>query len=326
MSTLAPLIDRFGRRHDYLRVSLTDRCNFRCEYCMPDETPEWQPKAEILTLEEIERLVGLFVRLGVQKVRLTGGEPTLRRGYQGLIRRIAPLVPVFMTTNGSTLAEHAVSLREAGLVGVNVSCDSLRRERFHSITHRDSLDLVLRGIDAARDAGLAVKINVVLLKGVNDDEIGDFVRFAATRNTHVRFIEFMPFVGNEWRVDEVVPFETAFAAANREQALIPLGAQGSDVAREFAISGGSGSIGFVSSVTDSFCGSCSRLRLTVDGRLKTCLFLPPRASLRDLMRSGASEATLVETIRNDLDTKWREHPPMDRWSHRDNLTMVQIGG
>ena len=192
MNPLGPLVDRHGRKHDYLRVSLTDRCNFRCQYCMPAEGVEWRPKNEILSLEEIEKLIQLFVSLGISKVRLTGGEPTIRKGYLGLVQNLAPLVPIYLTTNGSTLTRDALQLKSHGLSGINLSCDSLDRQKFAEITRRDELPLVLNGLRAAVDSGIHLKVNVVVMRGFNEMEIPGFVEFALENNIQVRFIEFMP--------------------------------------------------------------------------------------------------------------------------------------
>lgn len=326
MDTLAPLADRFGRPHDYLRVSLTDRCGFRCRYCMPDEGVEWTPQDQLMTTEEILTLSRLFVRLGVKRIRLTGGEPTLRRGYIDIVRSLSELVSVQITTNGATLTRDAEPLAQAGLASVNVSCDSLRRDRFADITQRDALPEVMDGIAAAQAAGLPVKVNVVVIRGFNEDEVGDFVQFAVKHKLEVRFIEFMPFLGNNWKSDSVVPAQEIREAAHRAASLTPLPGTPSDVARDFSVEGSQAVVGFISSVTESFCSGCNRIRLTADGKVKTCLFLPPRTSLRDMLKQGVSESEIVQAIRDDLDTKWAGHPSMHRWTQRDHLSMVQIGG
>ena len=311
-----PLIDSHGRRHDYLRISLTDRCNFRCLYCMPAEGVEWRDRAEILSLEEIERLAKVFVRLGVRKIRLTGGEPTVRRGFMDLLlalHKAHPSIKSFLTTNGSSLREFAEPLREAGLSGINISLDSLRRDRFAEITRRDVLPQVVEGIKSTIAAGISTKINVVVMPGVNDDELGDFVEFVRDRDAQVRFIEFMPFAGNLWKPERVFGYADMRRVLDADFNLQPIIGHPSDVAKEFSISGFKGTIGFVTSVTDSFCSGCNRIRLTADGHVKTCLFLPQRTSLRDLMRAGASDSEIATAIRADLDTKWAGHPPMDNW-------------
>ncbi len=325
-----PLVDSFGRPHTYLRVSLTDRCNFRCQYCMPAEGILWRPRAEILTFEEIERLVQIFARMGVEKVRLTGGEPTLRKGLPDLIGRLRGtpgIQSVLLTTNATRLSETAVALAAAGLSGINISLDTLKRDRFHEITRRDALDEVLAGIDAAVSAKIpAIKLNVVALAGFNDDELIDFVEFVRDRPIQVRFIEFMPFLGNGWKVDRVLSYQEMRTTIESRFKLKPLAGHPSNVAKDFAIEGALGTVGFVTSVTESFCDGCNRIRLTADGKVKTCLFLPSQTSLRDLMRSGAADEDLASAIRADLKTKWAGHPPMDRWKQLDSLSMMEIGG
>lgn len=296
---------------------------------MPESGVEWKPRDEILSLEEIVRLVDVFARLAVGKVRLTGGEPTVRKGFLDLaraIRRIPGIERLLVTTNGTSLATQAERWREAGVDGVNVSMDSLRRDRFAEITRRDRLDDVLAGIEAALGAGLTVKVNVVTMPGVNDDELLDFVEYVRDRPLQVRFIEFMPFLGNQWKPDRVMGYGEMRGIVESRHRLRAYPGQPSDVAKEFEIEGFSGSVGFVTSVTESFCSGCNRIRLTADGRVKTCLFLPGRSSLRDLMRAGEDDEALAAAIRADLQTKWAGHPPMDSWRQLDNLSMVQIGG
>lgn len=325
-----PLEDRFGRRHTYLRVSLTDRCNFRCVYCMPAEGVDVKPKDEILSLEEIERIVKVFAKLGVNKVRLTGGEPTVRKGLEQLIASIKAvdgIDHVLMTTNGSTLATHATVYREAGLDGLNISVDSLNPEKFSEITRGAELARVLAGIDAAVSAGYpSLKINVVAMKGVNEDELCDFVQFAVDKNIHVRFIEFMPFAGNGWDKGEVLPFKQMLESIRSEFELAPIETEKSAVAKEFRVGSTGASIGFVTSVTDDFCGGCNRIRLTAEGRIKTCLFLLAGTSLRDMVRAGSDDEELAAAMHTALKTKWAGHPPMDRWIPHDDKAMVQIGG
>lgn len=293
---------------------------------MPEEGVEWKPRTEILSLEEVEMLVRLFVRLGVTKVRLTGGEPTLRKGYVQLIASLHDVVPIHLTTNGTLLTDHAKDLVDAGLCSVNVSCDSLRADRFADVSRRDALDLVISGIESAIEAGIETKLNVVVMRGFNEDEIPSFIDFAASRGIEARFIEFMPFLGNQWQPDLVVPHRDLIKIASAHRSLIAVPALTNDVAQSYEIDGTKGRVGFISSVTESFCDGCNRLRLTADGRLKTCLFLPPRSSLRDLLRSGASDEKIVSVVHDDLNTKWEAHPPMQRWAQKDILSMVQIGG
>jgi cyclic pyranopterin phosphate synthase len=326
----APLMDAHGRKHNYLRVSLTDRCNFRCLYCMPAEGVEWKPREEILTLEEIVRLVGVFARMGIDKVRLTGGEPTVRKGFLGLVENVCAIEgieKVAITTNATRLEEIASGLKRAGLTGINISLDSLKRARFAEITRRDAFDEVMAGIEAAIAAEIeSIKLNVVVLPGTNDDELVDFVEFVRDRPIQVRFIEFMPFLGNNWKVERVIGYREMRERIEAKHEMVPMPGEPTDVAKEFRIEGFTGTVGFVTSVTESFCGGCNRIRLTADGKFKTCLFLPARSSLRDMMRNGEADEALAATIRADLQTKWAGHPPMTQWSQLDNRSMVEIGG
>ncbi len=324
------LLDRFGRVHNYLRISVTDRCNFRCGYCMPPEGLDWRHRDEILTFEEIERLARLLVDMGVNKVRLTGGEPTVRRGLEELIGRLTAidgLTALLMTTNGTTLAPKALEYRKAGLTGLNISLDSLRRDRFQAITLRDELPRVLTGIDVALVAGFeSVKLNVVVMAGVNDDELLDFVEFTRDRPINVRFIEFMPFEGNGWKSGAVFSYASMKRVIEDRYDLTRISTEKSAVGKDFSVAGHKGTIGFVTSMTESFCGDCNRIRLTAEGAFKACLFAAPEISLRDPMRNGADDETLSMLIRDELSRKWRQHPPMNQLPQIKNRSMVAIGG
>lgn len=326
----APLVDRFGRRHSYLRISVTDRCNLRCRYCMPAEGLPWLERADVLSFEEIEKLARIFVAGGVDKIRLTGGEPTVRRELPALMRRLSAIDGVkslLMTTNGWTLAAKAREYRDAGLTGLNISLDSLRADRYKEITLSDGLGKVLAGIDAALEAEFeSVKVNVVLMAGVNEDELLDFVELARERPINVRFIEFMPFPDNEWNVGRVYPYRQMLARIGERYELKRLPGEKTAVGKDFSIDGFQGTLGFVTSMTDSFCGDCNRLRLTADGQLKVCLFSNGERSLRDLIRAGATDEEVVGAIRTELDHKWKEHPPMEQLFRLENRRMVQIGG
>ncbi|MBS0663770.1 MAG: GTP 3',8-cyclase MoaA [Verrucomicrobia bacterium] len=324
------LTDGFGRFHDYLRISVTDRCNLRCLYCMPADGLVWKERAEILTFEEIERIAGLLVRQGVRKIRLTGGEPTMRRDLEVLIARLRALPglqSLVMTTNGLRLADRAARYRAAGLDGLNVSLDTLRPDRFEQMTRRTGLERVRHGLEAALAAGFAtVKLNVVVMRGLNDDELPDFARLARTSPLEVRFIEFMPFDRNEWSTDRLVPYAEMRRRVESAVTLQPLAAGPNAVAREFAVAGGAGRIGFVTSMTEDFCAGCNRLRLTADGRLKNCLFSVGEADLRGPLRAGADEAELLAVIRGCVREKWAGHPPPAELAALHNRAMIQIGG
>jgi cyclic pyranopterin phosphate synthase len=303
------LADAFGRRAGTLRVSVTDRCNFRCTYCMPAEEMVWFPRADILTFEEIVRVVRLLAPHGVRRVRLTGGEPTLRRDLPGLVRQLAGLGVVDelnMTTNGVALPRLARPLRDAGLGSVTISLDTLRPERFLELTRRDAFGAVLEGIDAAVGAGFArVKINCVTLRGQNDDEWVDFARFARERALCVRFIEFMPLDGGAgWSRDRVVPGAEVKAAIERVFALEPRPERPEAPARPYRFADGApGEVGFINPVTQPFCGTCDRIRLTADGKVKNCLFDRGEVDLMPTLRRGGDDAAVLDCIASSVHAK-----------------------
>jgi cyclic pyranopterin phosphate synthase len=295
------LVDRLGRVHTYLRVSVTDRCNYRCVYCMPEEGLNWLPRASLLSYEEIARLVVVFAGLGISKIRLTGGEPTLRADLPelvGAIARTPGITDLALTTNGHTLARLAPRLAAAGLRRINVSLDSLKPERFDRLTRGGSLEKVLAGIAAARAAGIGpVKINAVLLRGENEDEILDLAAFfgqqAAT--TELRFIEYMPF---EARWHQCVPSAAVRAVLATRYTLVPDGPRSATAgpARTLRLAENGLRVGFISPLSEHFCATCNRLRLMVDGHLRTCLAHEDTPSLRDLLRGGASDQALAAAI------------------------------
>jgi cyclic pyranopterin phosphate synthase len=324
-----PLVDAFGRVHRDLRISVTDRCNFRCTYCMPAEGMTWQPRDELLSFEEITRVARLLVeRFGVDNIRLTGGEPTVRAQLPRLVSMLAELpVDLALTTNGATLALVADDLARAGLRRINVSCDSLRPDRFAEITRRDALDKVLEGITAAVEAGLSpVKLNVVVMRGVNDDEVVDFARFGRERGVVVRFIEFMPLDAQEaWTSDQVVTYDEIVGRIAEAFPLEPV-VRSSAPAERFRYADGGGEIGVIASVTRSFCSTCDRVRLTADGQFRTCLFATDEHDLRGLLRSGAGDDELAEVVSRAVAGKWAGHGIGQVHFIRPNRSMSQIGG
>ncbi|CAD0245398.1 unnamed protein product [Spodoptera exigua] len=324
------LVDSFGRRHNYLRISLTERCNLRCQYCMPAEGVPLSPRSALLSREELVRLARVFVAAGVDKVRLTGGEPTLRKDLADIIRGLreeAGVRAVAMTTNGLVLTRRLPALQRAGLSALNVSLDSLRADRYERMARRPGLARVLAGVDLALQLGYSpVKINVVLMKGFNDDEISDFVDYTIDRDVEVRFIEFMPFSGNRWDDSKLVPHRAALAAAGARHALAPAAARPHDTARRWRVPGARGHVGFISSMTQHFCDSCNRLRLTADGNLKVCLFGAAEVSLRDAMRGGATDEALTALVRAALRNKKARHAGMENLARMENRPMILIGG
>jgi cyclic pyranopterin phosphate synthase len=332
-----PLVDGFARRVRDLRVSITDRCNFRCAYCMPAEGMEWLPKTELLTYEEIARVARVCVeRYGFEAIRLTGGEPLVRAHITRLIAQLSPLgVDLALTTNGVKLAEVADDLVRAGLERVNVSLDTLDPGRFRALTRRDDLDRVIAGIDAAVAAGLdPVKVNVVVMRGVNDDEVVDLARFGRDRGVGVRFIEFMPLdAQGEWSRDQVVP---ARELLERIDAVFPLEADGrgdgTEPATRYTYRDGLGDVGVIASVSEPFCENCDRVRLTAEGRFRTCLFALEEFDLRAELRApGGLEAPdlddrLAAVIEHAVATKWAGHHIGAADFVRPERSMSQIGG
>jgi cyclic pyranopterin phosphate synthase len=326
-----PLVDTFGRVADDLRVSVTDRCNFRCTYCMPAEGLRWLPKAELLTFEELTRLVALFVRLGVRSIKVTGGEPTVRADLPTLVRmfrEVGPGLDMSITTNGLLLDTLAAPLAEAGVDRATVSCDSLLQHRFAEMTRRDALDRVLGGLRAAEAAGLTpIKINTVVIGGTNDDELVDFARWARETGYEIRFIEYMPLdAQHAWERSKVMPAARILEAID---AVYPLAADGptNEPAATYGFADGApGRIGVIASVTQPFCDTCNRLRLTAEGQFRTCLFALEETDLRGPMREGATDAELERLIRAAVWAKWSGH----RINHPDFVqparSMSMIGG
>jgi cyclic pyranopterin phosphate synthase len=330
---VTPLVDGYGRIHRDLRISVTDRCNLRCTYCMPAEGMNWLPRAELLTFEEIERIARLMVdRFGFTSIRLTGGEPTVRARLPLLVKRLAALdVDLSLTTNATSLGLIAHDLAAAGLRRVNISLDSLRRDRIIDLTRRDCLEQVLDGIDAALDAGLSpVKVNAVLVRGVNDDEVIDFARFGRDRGVDVRFIEFMPLdASGEWSADKVVSRDEIVAAIDAVYPVEIEGAgddDGPEPAETFRYRDGGGVFGIIASVTKAFCGSCDRVRLTADGQLRSCLFALDETDLRAVLRGGGSDDDLAATVTGCVAGKWAGHMVNDVQFIRPRRSMSQIGG
>ncbi len=328
-----PLVDPYNRTVRDLRISITDRCNFRCTYCMPTEGMEWMPRDELLTYEELTRVARICVeRFGFESIRITGGEPTVRAHLPVLIRRLSELgVDLAMTTNGSTLDHLAPQLAEAGLRRINISLDSLRPDRFAAITGRDALDRVLAGIDAAVTAGLdPVKLNCVVVRGVNEDEILDFAAFGRSKGVEVRFIEWMPLDGGgQWSSAQVVPAGEIIAAVSGRYPLVESDGRVADPAspaESYRYADGGGRIGVIASVTRSFCSTCDRIRLTSDGQIRNCLFAVRETDLRPLLRGGGGDDELAAAIEAEVGRKWAGHSIGQVHFIRPARSMSQIGG
>jgi GTP 3',8-cyclase len=330
------LIDSYGRHMRDLRISITDRCNFRCTYCMPEEGLQWINRERVLSFEEIHRLARLFVSLGISEIRLTGGEPTVRAGLPDLIRMLAPLRQVgleslSLTTNGFRLESIAGELAAAGLTRINVSLDSLVQEKFHRITRRDCLQKVLQGLEELEKYPTLcpIKVNVVSMRDFTEEEIIDFAEFARRKPYVVRFIEFMPLdADGNWRRELVIPGREIYETIHRWSPLMAI--QDEDVSstsRRFRFADGKGEVGFINPVSEPFCANCDRLRLTADGHLRTCLFSIDESDLRTPMRAGATDDELTAIMATAVRGKERKHRINEGEAFkRASRSMSQIGG
>lgn len=327
-----PLVDRFGRIHTSLRVSVTDRCNIRCFYCMPIENVRFKPRSEILTFEEIERFVTVASRLGVSKIRLTGGEPLVRTDLPRLVEmlsRIENIKEIALTTNGMLLDQQASALKAAGLTRLNISLDGLSEETFREITRREGLDRVLAGIEAARRAGFdSIRLNAVAIRGITESEIVPLVAFAAERGFEMRFIEYMPLdAEHHWAENQVLSgteirsiVESAFGALEPAPRLEP-----SQPARDFVLADGT-VVGLINPVSEPFCENCNRIRLTADGQVRNCLFSLEEWDARALLRSGAPDSAIATLIRESVAAKRAGHGMDLPDFERPERNMYQIGG
>jgi cyclic pyranopterin phosphate synthase len=335
-------LDTFKRSMRDLRISVTDRCNFRCAYCMPFDEYQWMERNQVLSFEEIERVAEVFADLGVRKIRLTGGEPLVRKDLHLLVERLARLdntIDLSLTTNGALLAEQAHALRAAGLRRINVSIDTLKADRFKEITKRGDLKEVLKGLFAAREAGMGpIKINAVIIRGFNDDELIDLVSFGRDNAFEMRFIEYMD-VGNAnaWRLEKTVTKKEMLARIHERFPVREVGRDhGSAPAVDYAFEDGGGEIGIIGSVTEPFCASCTRIRLTADGKLVTCLFAESGFDLKSMLRNGATREELSAAIsgiwsrRDDRysDVRWEQLQSGEGYtpaSHK-KIEMITLGG
>ncbi len=327
------LKDSFGRVVDNLRISVTDRCNFRCRYCMPEEGMTWLDRSELLSYEEITRLVHIFAGLGVSKIRLTGGEPLMRKDLHLLVEKIARIREIkdlAMTTNGFFLAEQAMNLYKAGLRRINISLDSLDAEKFRLMTRRDHYNKVWEGIKAVESLGIRpIKLNVVLIRGINDDEVPKFAELARSKSYIVRFIEFMPIGSDDdWSMEKVVPSDEVVTVMERHigRKLMPVEYHGSQPADRYRFEDGQGEVGFISSVSEPFCDHCNRVRITSDGKLRTCLFSLAETDLKFLLRRGASDEDVATSIVSAVWGKEEGHLINRPGFVRPSRTMSQIGG
>jgi cyclic pyranopterin phosphate synthase len=331
---MEPLVDSYGRRIKNMRISITDKCNFRCTYCMPAEGLPWLKKAEILTYEEITRISHVAVGIGIEQLRLTGGEPLVRRDVPDLVRQlrqIEGLHSLSLTTNGVLLKQQVQALAEAGLTRINVSLDSLSHEKFCQLTRRDQLDRVLEGLEELEKYPSIhpIKINAVAMRGFTEDEVTDFARLARRKAYVVRWIEFMPLDADQiWRKEDILTgseikaiIETAYGP------LVPvMTGDPSETARRYTFSDGIGEVGFINPVSEPFCSTCDRIRLTADGQLRTCLFATEETDLRSAIRSGATDEDIVHILRLAVWHKELKHYIGDKRFKRANRSMSRIGG
>lgn len=329
-----PLVDKHQRMHNYLRISLTEKCNLRCTYCMPAEGIPLMPAAHLMSADEIFEIASHFVKRGVDKIRLTGGEPTVRKDFNQIIERLSSLpIKLALTTNGLTIHRHIEVLKKANIDVINISIDSLAREKFKKITLRDQYEQLKENMNLLDAQGFRLKLNVVLLKGINDDEIIPFINLSKDRNWQIRFIEFMPFDGNNWDRSKTVSLEAILKTAESHfssNQIKRLKDAANDTAKNYKIEGFKGSFAVISTVTNPFCDSCNRLRLTADGKLKNCLFSSGEYDLLSSLRNGESFDRAIDIALRDkfaaragLDDPNAFNNPDN---HKDNRSMIAIGG
>ncbi|MDN3676781.1 GTP 3',8-cyclase MoaA [Flavobacterium paronense] len=334
MENSSLLQDTFGRKHDYLRISITEHCNLRCTYCMPEDGISLTPKAHLMTADEIVSIAQTFVNLGVTKIRLTGGEPLVRKDAKDVILKLGKLgVNLSITTNGILVADFIDTFKEAGIKTVNISIDSLVKDKFNQITRRDYFDVVQKNIDLLLKEKFNVKLNVVLIKTFNDNEILDFILVTKNKNIQIRFIEFMPFSGNQWDKSKLVSYAEIMETIQYKYSISEierLQDSPNDTAKNFKINSYKGSFAIISSVTNPFCSTCNRIRLTADGKLKNCLFSNSETALLEVLRSGESIIPLIEqnliakkAVRAGMEDDLKFQNP-ELFSQ--NRSMIAIGG
>lgn len=323
--------DQYHRIHNYLRISLTDNCNLRCFYCMPNDEYDFTPQHKLMQAHEIEAIARIFVAQGVNKIRLTGGEPLIRKDVEGIIRSLASLpVKLTMTTNGIRIHHFIDLFKEVGLISLNVSLDTLDREKFAVMTKRDYFDQVFQNIQLLLSYNFFVKVNVVVVRHVNDNEILDFVAWTKDRPIHVRFIEFMPFNGNQWEIQKVFPWQEILEKISDRYAIIPLGRQAHETTKKYTIQGHQGSFAVISTMTAPFCSDCNRMRLTADGKMKNCLFSSGETDLLTSYRKGEDIVPLIlENIhlkKAALGGQFEANKSDVYAENIENRSMISIGG
>ncbi|MFN3999863.1 GTP 3',8-cyclase MoaA [Algoriphagus sp.] len=325
------LQDTFGRIHDYLRISLTDNCNFRCSYCMPVEEMEWMPQSKLMSKEEILTLAETFVSLGVKKIRLTGGEPLVRKEFPEILERLSAFpVELTLTTNGVLIHKHIQTLTKAGVRSVNVSLDTLNREKFQKLTRRDQFNLVWENILLLLEEGFRVKVNAVALHGMIEDDICDFIQVTEMLPLHVRFIEFMPFAGNHWESKQVVTAAQMLELVKEKFQVNKLEDKKHATAKKYQVPSFAGTFAFITTMSEHFCGECNRMRLTADGKMKNCLFGKEELDLLGALRKGEDVESLIrlsisrkhEALGGQFTADYQKADP----DKIDNRSMINIGG
>lgn len=325
------LIDNYDRVHNYLRISLTDNCNLRCFYCMPEEDYSFMPHQQLMQADELLKIARLFVAQGVTKIRLTGGEPLVRKDAQAIISELGKLgVELTITTNATRLQHFVTVFEVAGIRSVNISLDTLQKEKFHLITRRDQFDLVKQNIDTLLSRGFKVKINVVVVKGLNDSEILDFIEWTKHAPIHIRFIEFMPFEGNRWNSDKLVTLHDILAIINEKYSFIASENAAHDTSKNFSIPGHAGSFAIISTMSAPFCNTCNRIRLTADGKIKNCLFSEEESDLLQALRNGEELLPLIESSikgkHKELGGQFTKQFELIDANTIHNRSMIAIGG
>ena len=325
------IIDSFNRVHNYLRISLTDNCNFRCFYCMPEEEYDFTPASRLMQAGEIEELAKIFVNLGVNKIRLTGGEPLVRKDAADIIMGLAKLpVNLTITTNGTRLHEYADVLTESGVRSLNISLDTLQQEKFQLITRRDQFKTVFDNIQLLLSKNFHVKINVVVMKGLNDGEINDFIGWTKDTPVHVRFIEFMPFSGNRWTSNKVFTLQQILGVIGTKYKITRLQEEKHDTAKKYTVPGHAGTFAVISTMSANFCGDCNRMRLTADGKMKNCLFSKGETDLLTALRNGEPIVPLIyQSIRSKAKELGGQFTADFEHLHAEdihNRSMITIGG
>lgn len=325
------LVDSFERNHDYLRISLTDVCNFRCHYCIPHEKVSFMPSSRLMSADEIETIAEAFVKLGVKKIRLTGGEPLLRKDFKSILLKLAKFqVSLAITTNGDKVNKFIALFKETGLNSLNISLDTLNREKFESITKQDKFNQVINNINLLLENDFHVKINMVVMRGINEDEILNFVEWTKNKPIHVRFIEFMPFDKNQWNKESVFTFEEMLDAISKEFSFIKMKDKLNDTAKKYKPLGHEGTFAVISTMSQPFCNTCNRMRLTADGKMKNCLFSKGEADILSALRKGEDITPIIKMnilnkakkLGGQLEGDFKQIDIQNI----DNRSMIKIGG